>query len=344
MLITVGIPTYRRIAYLQEAVESALNQTFDDYEILISQNPHPDPSVSGPIEDWCRQQAESNPKIRYRKNERNVGASDNLNAIADEARGEFVLLIGDDDRLLPRCLEFLVMHARDGIDIVFANHSIIDSEGTVNEIETRELQDRFGRTALSPGLLSSAVAERAAWSVSIAIAAALIRTSVLREYRFHPLLIKGDTEFFIRLSCDRKGFFFSPERVSEVRHHSDRASESVVGFSDLALALSDMKVSPELEAKKRAKMEILTRQGVSDALLRGQIEVANQLVASRYFKLSGIKSLYQWFCTRILPGSMGMSLFRRSYGLYRFGTDVSSANELGLEVQVDPQSSDKVAG
>ena len=43
----------------------------------------------------------SDPRLTYRRNERNLGMCGNFNALADAARGEFFVAIGDDDRLLP---------------------------------------------------------------------------------------------------------------------------------------------------------------------------------------------------------------------------------------------------
>ena len=165
MLVTIGITTYRRLTYLQEAVDSALAQSFDDYEILISQNPHPDSEVRERVQEWCLDQVDRNPKIRYQLNEENLGVSGNMNAIADAARGEFLIFIGDDDRLLPDGLAHLAANVSDDVDIVFANHKVIDDSGSEDVQLTTDMEARFGRANLTPGPLSSEQAEHAVGEV-----------------------------------------------------------------------------------------------------------------------------------------------------------------------------------
>ena len=63
LLVTIAIPTYLRLNYLQAAVESALAQTYSHIEILISQDPTPvglDPA----IQTWSQTLASQNPKVR----------------------------------------------------------------------------------------------------------------------------------------------------------------------------------------------------------------------------------------------------------------------------------------
>jgi len=330
MLITVGITTYRRLEYLKEAVESALNQRFSGFEVLISQNPHPDMAVSKPIEMWCRQLAERDARVRYRSNRKNIGVAENVNAIADDARGEFLMQIGDDDRILPNGLESLSKYAGRDVDVVFANHTVIDARGLILELATEQIEVQFGRAAIETGPLSQIDAEKASWNVSIALAAALIRTKVFRDFRYKSNLTKGDTELFIRLAREGKRFFFCNDYVSAIRHHRNQASESIVGFVDLVLELADLEVRPELELKKRAAMKHLTRQGVSDALLHNRVTDARRLIASPYYRRFSSKGVLQ-LISAFLPASMGKPLFRYVYKLYCRFSGLRYEDQLGLE-------------
>lgn len=335
MLATIGITTYRRLAYLQEAVESALNQSFDDYEILISQNPHPDDAVRQQIKDWCIEQTKIHPRIRYQENPENVGVAENINALADGARGEYVIVLGDDDRMLPDGLRLLAQHTSDDVDVVFANHTIITGNGEADEKLTAEMENRFGRSDLREGPLSAAEAELAAWNVSIPIAASLVRTSQFRKFRYLPHLTKGDTEFYIRMARANLRFVFTRARVSEVRYHDDRATLSIVGFGDLVMSLLDNPASEDeaVERRRRIALSRMTSPAVSDLLLHSRIDEARRVLRSPHFNRFRAKSFFQVLCGRLLPASLGVFVFRKVYRAYRIfsGENLTERDRLGQE-------------
>src|SRR5437870_5191686 len=98
-LVTIAIPTYERLSYLVEAVGSALAQSYEKIEVLVG-----DDGSNPAIREWCEEQTKSDSRFRYQKNNRNLGLAGNWNALADAARGEYINIIGDDDRLLPNFL------------------------------------------------------------------------------------------------------------------------------------------------------------------------------------------------------------------------------------------------
>ena len=98
-LVTIGIPTYNRLSYLKESVASALAQTYPNIEILISENPCQDLELERTIVEWCQKMEQLHPQIRYHLNAENRGAGANFNELADHANGEYLFMIGDDDRL-----------------------------------------------------------------------------------------------------------------------------------------------------------------------------------------------------------------------------------------------------
>lgn len=97
--ITVGIPTYNRSKMLLEAVKSVQKQSFEDIEILIIDDGSLDetPQV-------CRAIGQSDPRIRYIRNEKNLGQAGNWRRIAEAATAPYLKYLMDDDLLLPDCL------------------------------------------------------------------------------------------------------------------------------------------------------------------------------------------------------------------------------------------------
>jgi glycosyltransferase involved in cell wall biosynthesis len=97
--VTVLIAVYNGGAYLREAVESVLAQTFEDFELLIVDDSSTDDAVATLPKD---------PRIRILRNERNLGQIPSLNRGLREAQGELVARLDHDDVCLPRRLELQV--------------------------------------------------------------------------------------------------------------------------------------------------------------------------------------------------------------------------------------------
>lgn len=92
-LVTIAIPTYNRSdGYLREALASARAQRYEPLEILVVDNASTDGTTAyvGSIDD---------DRVRYVRNESNIGVNDNFNRCIAHARGEYFLLLHDDDRI-----------------------------------------------------------------------------------------------------------------------------------------------------------------------------------------------------------------------------------------------------
>jgi glycosyltransferase involved in cell wall biosynthesis len=100
------IPTRERADTLKYALRTCLDQQFDDYEIIVSDN------FSSPATKAVVDAVES-PKVRYVRTAEPVAMSNNWEFGVSHARGEYVIVIGDDDGLLPHALRELDRLARE---------------------------------------------------------------------------------------------------------------------------------------------------------------------------------------------------------------------------------------
>src|SRR5262245_48499563 len=123
-LVSIIIPTLDRPRYLHEAIGSALGQTYENIEVLIFDNGTLNVTLS-----VAEEAAQRDSRVRFRRNDRNLGMSANFNALGAAARGEFLVAIGDDDRLLPHFVSRLVAVMRPDVRVAFSNHYLIDSKG-----------------------------------------------------------------------------------------------------------------------------------------------------------------------------------------------------------------------
>ena len=104
--LSVGLPVYNGEDYLAESLEALLGQTYEDFELIISDNASTDGTA-----DICRRYAEQDSRIRYIRQARNLGCNPNHNFVIQQARGELFKLASDDDLyardLLKRCVDAL---------------------------------------------------------------------------------------------------------------------------------------------------------------------------------------------------------------------------------------------
>lgn len=132
---SVTIPAFKD-KFLKETIDSVLAQTYSNYEVVIVNDASPYDLDS--IVSQC-----DDSRIRYFKNEKNCGAKnvvDNWNICLSNATGEFVMCIGDDDKLTPRCLQDFaeLIEKYPELDLYHARSEIIDDNS--NFVKTLELR------------------------------------------------------------------------------------------------------------------------------------------------------------------------------------------------------------
>jgi glycosyltransferase involved in cell wall biosynthesis len=91
-LVSVGIPTYNRASGLKRAVGSALAQSYENLEVVISDNASTDGT-----RELCESLARSDPRVRYHRQPENRGPTANFREVLDRASGEFFMWLADDD-------------------------------------------------------------------------------------------------------------------------------------------------------------------------------------------------------------------------------------------------------
>ncbi|HEY8210653.1 MAG TPA: glycosyltransferase [Myxococcaceae bacterium] len=300
-LVSIGIPTYQRAAYLQEAIESALAQRYPRIEVLVS-----DDGASEEVRRVAEAAAARDARVRYWRNPRTLGLAGNWNAIVQQARGDFVALIGDDDRLLPDFAGHLVTAAAAGVDVAFADHHLIDATGARLEAATREHSRRYERDRMPAGLVD---AEAYVWKNSIPACAALIRTESLRRFPFREDLNTPEIEVFARLVAAGGRFVFVPGFVMEYRVHPGSQTTSGLRSEELVKYLAPLAVSARAEPLKRRFMEGLLEDATGRLLARGEVGRARELVASPFYPHGARPKLWiQRACSR-LPGAVGRPLY-----------------------------------
>jgi glycosyltransferase involved in cell wall biosynthesis len=134
--VSLGIPVYNGERFVATAIQSAVDQTFTDFELIICDNASTDRTA-----EICEEFARKDSRIRYIRQEINIGAKANFNRVFEYARGEYFKWIAADDICGPRFLELTVAALDQDPTAVLAhtNSRMINSSG---EVVTPEQLDR----------------------------------------------------------------------------------------------------------------------------------------------------------------------------------------------------------
>jgi glycosyltransferase involved in cell wall biosynthesis len=251
--ITVGIPTLNRLKFLKEAVQSVLTQDYPELEVVIAQ----DSGASGiddEISQWALATAKQDSRIVYFAHEAPVGLAGNWNSIVRRATGEFTMLIGDDDRLLSSCLRILTQPIQScHVDVVFANHWVIDGMGNRLAAETDLFTSQYGRTKLKEGIQEDPFI--VVWTNSIPMSSSIVRTSLLQDFKFREDLNCPELECFARLANGGGRFAFVSNRVSEYRTYGESETSKGLTLEKLFWYLESIPVPKSAQTAKKAFMK-----------------------------------------------------------------------------------------
>ena len=126
-MVSIIIPVYNSEKYLGEAVKSALNQSYKDFEIIIIEDKSSDGTLA-----CARELANQDTRIKVLANNENIGVVQSRNMGFDAARGEFIAFLDSDDVWLNDKLEKQITFMEsNAIDLCYTAYSIIDDEGNI---------------------------------------------------------------------------------------------------------------------------------------------------------------------------------------------------------------------
>jgi glycosyltransferase involved in cell wall biosynthesis len=212
--LSIGLPVYNGENYLSQSLTSLLDQSYEDFELIISDNASTDSTP-----DICRLYEKQDSRIRYFRQPCNIGIAPNHNFVIREARGELIKTASHDDLyghdLLKYCVEALDNYP----DVVLAHSwsAVIDDSQTVTELvdypvntASRLASERF-RSMLFDG-----------WGDDNG---GVMRRDVLRRTPLHGSYHFADRTFTIEMALHGP-FYMVPERLYFRRCHAGQAGKS----------------------------------------------------------------------------------------------------------------------
>lgn len=214
--VSIGLPVYNGEKYLADAITSVLEQTYSDFELLISDNASTDAT-----QQICEAFAQKDSRIRYHRLEQNVGAAGNFNLLVERARGSLFKWAAHDDLLKPEYLESCVA-ALDADPEALLAHSltvVVDEQGTELKHYRNPLDAECAYRSRRPHRRFAEMVRgvHACYEVF-----GVIRTSELRATNLIGPFASSDRVLLAELSLRGK-FVEVPEVLFVSRDHQDRS-------------------------------------------------------------------------------------------------------------------------
>jgi glycosyltransferase involved in cell wall biosynthesis len=103
--VSILIPVFNRKDYIAECIQSALDQTFTDFEVVVVDNASEDGTW-----EICQQFAANDQRVRIFQNDTNIGPVRNWLVCVEKAQGEFGKILFSDDLMFPKFLEHTLPH------------------------------------------------------------------------------------------------------------------------------------------------------------------------------------------------------------------------------------------
>ncbi len=218
--VSICVPTYNRAAILPYAVNSVLNQTYTDFELLICDDASPD-NTADVVAQW------DDSRIRYIRHPQNIKRSRNMRSGYEAARGEYFIKFDDDDALTPTFLEktVTILDANPDADFVCTDHWVINARNERDEAGTAANSAKWGKDKLAHGKLDDLLAETFVRQ-SLQVGSSLFRKSSLDAVDFMRFEADGceDFDLLVRCALADQTAYFIPERLMEYRFHGGQNS------------------------------------------------------------------------------------------------------------------------
>jgi glycosyltransferase involved in cell wall biosynthesis len=141
-LVTIGIPTYQRPELLRRALHSVVQQSYQNHEIIVSDNDSSENNIENIISDFRK----INPRITYIKHKPTLGAINNFFYCLEKADGDFFMWLADDDEITDNnyIQELVNIHiANSNVATAFANWKLMSTPENGKIIPMRDYKSKY---------------------------------------------------------------------------------------------------------------------------------------------------------------------------------------------------------
>lgn len=215
-LVTYGIPSYNHINYIKKAIDSVLNQTYKNIELIVIDDCSTDGS------DQFLEQYSKEMGFKYFRNSENIGPARTSSKILHMATGEYICMLASDDWLDPRKVELQMKYLEDNlwsIDVLYG--PVIE----VGENKTEHVARQREENAVIKADSALKILYETGKGLGL-LQSGILKTEVAQEIDFLEGYKSDDFLFYVRLlqSGYTVGYFALPltyYRLHEHNSHKD---------------------------------------------------------------------------------------------------------------------------
>ena len=312
-LVTISIPTYRRPSLLLHALHSCFVQDYRPLEVDIG-----DDSPGSETEQLISNlSVPSGITLRYVWNRASLGQAGNVNSLFSRARGERLMLLHDDDVLLPGAVTALneCFSLSSAVIAAYGIQEVIGEYGEFRRNETHINNEHANRLPTFTGLQKEPVV-CALWR-QFPNNGYLIDASAAKRVGYRDISVVGnanDADFAIRLALEHRGreFYFLNRYTSQYRLSNQSVRSQGDTCRKIYNVLEQLRLTSDAELAARDwLLEKIAEEAVVDHALHGEWQSALRIMFSKYYPQTAI-SMKRMFHLAIvaLPGLHRLRLLR----------------------------------
>ena len=203
-LISVIIPVYNTEKFIGKAIESVINQTYQNVEIIIVEDDSKDNTYN-----ICKSYAEKDARIKLYKNEKNLGMMPNWNHALEYVKGKFWAKLDADDWWEQHFIEdcYNIISKDENVGMVSGRYVLIDENDQIIPNSEYQLPEQF-KNASTDFIWKVKKGVYGMFEPNLAFQGnGLIRSEILQKLGNYTLLPAGDTEMYFRIGAHYKIYF-----------------------------------------------------------------------------------------------------------------------------------------
>lgn len=268
-LVSIGIPTYNRPEYLKKALDCAINQTYENLEIIVSDNCSKNPEV----EKICREYSQNDSRVRYFRQEKNIGMAANGEFVLNTAKGKYYQWCMDDDWLSENYIE-------EGLKFLEANPDYSIAFGVMNFYnKDYSLDKECQQVSFEENGYLNRIKKYSKTAISSSLSFGLTTKDLVHKVYSGKSRMPEDWIFMVKILFEGKGKFIKNISYNALNNGCSKNLESLKEFFNmpeltqenfwetLAQTVSDAILSDDfflerLDESKREKLALETHRAL----------------------------------------------------------------------------------
>ena len=214
-LVSIALATYNGEKFIAEQMESILNQSFQDFEVVVRDDCSTDRTY-----DLLCQYARKDSRIILKRNEHTLGFSKNFKAIVDDCSGEYIAFSDQDDIWEKKHLEILLSIIGNK-DVACGNALLVDQDNNSLGFTMKEV------VGMKTEIKSDRICWRLFFDNFVQGAAMLVRRELCEEYLPVPDTVRFHDYWLALVASLNNGAIYTSEIILRYRQHGNNVTSNI---------------------------------------------------------------------------------------------------------------------